>query len=447
MPAVFWAGAITPVPSTFVTPDTLSIPGYHNTSYIREWSPSESARAPSVSNENGIFSYAVGSQMHAELLHTAAMSSTTDGRQRPHKKHDLSQFTYVGRSYGVGASVGLGDKTIQNEWSHSYDYHETGLFTSVKCGYNARSDYQIRSTNNSAIYRASGKLQRNDDTAPEDSIHLGLSSDSIVAIGVPPTPQDFRRILGLTAGKDYAYLNTLQCAFTFEPTLFHASVNIREKTIAVAPLYPIRQFYPDSANLTYTLLRQFAIIANLQTSTRVSALGEALSQSITNYVQNSRAHGNTHPAYSFKAATLSGVETAFAAMADDMLVAYAGAQMYIQKDSKEVSISVTRTAFRFGDDMYIYLVFGVNLFVVLCVFAEWVRTKNWKDLPELNHLDTGAMIIAMAGKHDAEDVDVSKGSSANLGALQIRLAPGGTISLERCEEPHSPQKDVDIEAS
>ncbi|KAH7091543.1 hypothetical protein FB567DRAFT_276885 [Paraphoma chrysanthemicola] len=446
MPAAFWAGVITPVPSTFVTSDMLLIPGYHNTSYIREWPSSALAQPPLVSNEYGIFSYSVGSQMHAKLLYTAASSSTTDGRQRPHKKHDLSQFTYVGRSYGVGGSVGLEDKTVQNEWSHSYDYHETGLLTSVKCGYNARSNYQIRSTNNSAIYRTSGKLQRNDDTAPEDSIHLGLSSDSMVAIGVPPTPQDFRRILGFAAGKNYAYLNTLQCSFAFEPTLFHASVNLREKIITVAPLYPIRQFYPDSTNLTYTLLRQFAIIANLQTSTRVSALGEALSQSITNYVQNSRAHGNTHPAYSFKSATLSGVETALAAMADDMLVAYAGAQMYIQKDRKEVSITVTRTAFRFGEDMYIYIVCGVNLFVVCCVVVECVRTKNWKDLPELDYADTGAMIVASARTYD-EDDDILKGRAADMGALQIRLAPGGRVLLERREEVQSLQEDVDIDAS
>lgn len=52
-------------------------------------------------------------------------------------------------------------------------------------------------------------------------------------------------------------------------------------------------------------------------------------------------------------------------MIDDLLVSYASAQLMIANDSKTVGASVTIAAVRFGQPVYIYLVFGFNLLLVL----------------------------------------------------------------------------------
>ncbi|KAF2029179.1 hypothetical protein EK21DRAFT_13746, partial [Setomelanomma holmii] len=396
MPVAIWVGAVTPIASAVISADTLSIPAYYNASQIRDWRIEGDEQPSIVSNEHGLFSYSVGIHMQASLMNSASSSSTTDGQTRRHRKYDTSRFEYIGRSYGVGATVGVEDKHLQNEWSQGYDYHETNFYTTVKCAYNASSDYQLHSTNDSTIYMASGNLPNSGNHGPEESAYLGLGPDAIVGIGVTGNDEDSRRILAFAAGKNYAYLNNIQCTFTFNPTLFRVVVDLRDNSVTVTPLYPIREFFLGAANLTHSLVRQFSIIAKLQTSLHVSALGNAFNQSITDYVQNSRAHGNRRPAYSFDAATLPGVETALLAMADDMLVAYSGAQMYIQQDSKQVSVTVSQTAYRIGAKTYIYLIGITNAIVILCFLAECIRTRNWKDLPALGYLDPAAMLVASA---------------------------------------------------
>ncbi|WP_206759296.1 hypothetical protein, partial [Acinetobacter baumannii] len=110
--------------------------------------------------------------------------------------------------------------------------------------------------------------------------------DSIVSIGVGRNPEDPRRMLAIAAGKHYSNLNTTQCTFTFEPLLFKIDVGIRNRTVAVTPLHPVSEFYPGSANLTHTLMRQFELISNVQTTLYVSILGNAFNRSINDYIYN-----------------------------------------------------------------------------------------------------------------------------------------------------------------
>ena len=61
-----------------------------------------------------------------------------------HTKFDNTKFRYVGRSYGVGSSVGL----VDTEWTDhdvnlGYSYQEQGYTSSAECIYNESSRWEI----------------------------------------------------------------------------------------------------------------------------------------------------------------------------------------------------------------------------------------------------------------------------------------------------------------
>ena len=93
------------------------IPSYTNTSLIQEY-PSEFPnpnQVTEVRNSKGVFTYRVGITMEGALLSSASSATTVDGSPRKHVKLDNSGFTYIGRSYGVGAPAGLTDSHILND--------------------------------------------------------------------------------------------------------------------------------------------------------------------------------------------------------------------------------------------------------------------------------------------------------------------------------------------
>ncbi|KAH8719497.1 hypothetical protein GQ44DRAFT_623364 [Phaeosphaeriaceae sp. PMI808] len=441
VPASIWTGALTPVVTHASTQRTLSIPAYRNTSFIREWPVEIDAQRPLISNEHGVFSYSVGLHLQARLMTSASSAMTVDGKPRQRSKLDQSQFTYSGRFYGIGISAGLEDRHLKDEKSEGYSFHESGFYTTVSCIHNTTTDFKLLNTNDTNAFRAYGMLPNSGNKGPEDLPYIGHTPDAIVAIGVGRNSEDPRRILAIAAGKYYSNLNTAQCSFKFDPTRFRVDVDLVNRAVTITPLYPIGEIFPSSANFTHTLMRQYALLSSSQSTAYMSTLGNAFNQNINNYVSNSRSHGNNRPAFSFEAATLPGLEHAFTAMADDMLLAYAGAQMYIQRDTKLVSITVTRSAFRIGKDIYIYIICAINVLLVLFSVEECIRTRAWKDMPGLDYLDPGALIIAsvagVRGMTDGKPVP----RFDNYDHVEVKLCEDGSISLQEREKAIPDEED------
>ena len=155
LPAALWAGALTPVDATNVVRDTYTTisPAYTAASHkywIADWYGYNGTK---VRNHLGTFSYAPPLHRYGYLHSDGAAASSLDGSPQSHLKNDRSNFTYVGRSYGVGSLVGLEEKTDLRlaKGVQGYSYHEMGYLGSVNCTYNASSLFDLVQITNSTL--------------------------------------------------------------------------------------------------------------------------------------------------------------------------------------------------------------------------------------------------------------------------------------------------------
>jgi hypothetical protein len=426
-PSAIWAGALTPVATTINSETTIALPAYTNATNIKEWPSEIGQQGPIVRSPKGLFSFSPGIQMQGNLLASASSATTVDGSVRQHIKLDNSQFIYIGRSFGVGSSVGLlDDSGLMSDYAVGYTYQEVGYETSVSCIYNLSAEFAIHEGPRSTLWVAEGLLPNSGIGEPEESTYFGHGSSAIVAIGVGRNATNPRRMLGIAAGESYDNLDRTQCSMDFVPTLFNVSVAISGRNITVNPVQRVHEF-KDGGNLTQTLMRQFELISNDQTNLYVSLVGNSFNDSISNYMI---AH-NGSSELSLRQATLSGLENALTAMLDDMLVAYASAQVMIQKDTTTTEVMLKSGALRVGEYKYIFAIFVINTIIVLLLAVEAARTRLWADMPPLDYMDPAALMIASTN-HGDEDIEPRNKSPGSPRAV---LLYGSNVVLDWHKPP------------
>lgn len=390
VPAALWAGSMTPSVSRTVDSGMLLIPSYEDVSMIKEYPMMIGSSGPSLRTQKGFFTYSVGQQQSSQLLASAAQASSLGGGPHVHRKLDNTQFSYRGRSYGVGASIGLMDQGIRsNSQVAGYIYQEEGYLANVTCTYNATSNFTLSGPVNEWIYAASGNLPDSEE-GPEYSNYIGHDGKAIVAMGVAYSDRSPRRYLAIAAGSAYSFLNTTQCEFDFTPTLFNVTVDVGNLNITVKPVRTMPDFNPQR-NVTRTVMRQFELMSNDMTNLYVSLLGEAFNSSIAAYKMSETFNNRT---FTQEEATLAGLTNSMVAMADDMLVAYASAQLMVGRMFTQQPAKVYVYALQFGQPSYIYAIFTLNLVIILAVVFEAVRTAAWSALGRFNYLDPRDLIIA-----------------------------------------------------
>jgi len=391
VPAALWAGSMSPSVSRTIGSGMLLIPSYEDVSMIREYPMMIGAAGPSIRTRRGFFTYSVGQQQSGPLMGSAAgASSIGRGQEHLHRKLDNTQFSYRGRSYGVGASVGLMDQGISSDTQIAgYQYQEPGYLANVTCMYNTSSDFRLSGPYNEWIYAASGNLP-DSVGGGEYSNYVGHDGKAIVAIGVANSEESPRRYLAIAAGEAYAFLNNTQCEFDFIPMLFNVTVDMGMLNITVRPSTMLRDFNPQR-NITRTVVRQFELMSNDMTNLYVSLIGESFNSSIAAYKM--RASALREP-FTDEEATLAGLTNSITAMADDMLVAYASAQLMVGRMFTPQPARVYVYALQFGQPGYIYAIFTLNLVIICAVLAEAVRTYGWASLGGFNYLDPRDLIIA-----------------------------------------------------
>lgn len=436
IPGAIWTGSLTPVVTSIRHETAVRIPQYYNMSLLKEW-PTEVAKSgPSLRNEKGFFTYSIGILYGNLLIQSLATATTTDGSSRHHLKYDNSGFMYIGRSFGVGSSVGLVDDTIlQNPLAQSYQYQENGYATQVSCDYNtSNSFFHITPVAvEEMLYSAEGYLP--DSTGPEYSVYVGHGTDAIVAFGIAVRPVTMgpTRYLGIGAGISYMNLNAIQCKLDFSPSTFNVTVDISGKNITTTRLMvtadnmTVPASAPDidsSGNLTHVAARQIELYSNDLTNIYQSVAGNALNLSISDFrtfMQRNSANNSDTPSPDSTAITRTGIQNAIAAMLDDILVGYASAQLMIADDWAEASATVSLEAVRFGKSVYIYLIFRINTFVLLLIAEEAIRTKWWRDLSAFDYTDLAHLAIAS-----------SRGGTEVANAMEREVDMAGkTGSLEK----------------
>jgi hypothetical protein len=387
-PSALWAGAITLVSVSVPKEGIISVPSFANANLLHEYGDRRGASVPSLRSTRGFFTYNVGEGLLGSLLSSASLATTVDGSIRQYPKLDNTAFTYLGRSYGIGASIGLlDDEILGNPLATQYRFQEGGYNAQVACIYNSSSNYLIEQVSTSD-YAVTGKLPNSNRLEYYD--YFGYGPGPLVSIATSST-QTLGRILAIAAGSDYAFLNTTQCSINFQPTLFNVTVGIIGRNITVIPVSTAVEDIDPSGNLSYTTMRQFDYISSEQTGLYTSLVGISFNDSIGDY-NMSRAFLGLAPVTEAEA-TLRGLENSVTAMTDDMLGAYAAAQIMVAKSTSGTVGSIQILTLRFGQNVFIHAIAVVNGLIVCVVVVVGCWTRGWKGLVAFDYMNSGALIM------------------------------------------------------
>ncbi|UZP42787.1 hypothetical protein NXS19_010603 [Fusarium pseudograminearum] len=400
--SAIWAAAMTPVETFEYIEGTVQIPSWDNLTHIKEYPSEVGSVGPTKHTALGKFTYSVGIQMLGSLLASAASASPIHNSTRNHEKLDQTGYSYVGRSYGVGSSPGLGEVHFQT--GHSvlgWQYQEVGYRAKVNCIYNASSDFKLYQEDAVIRWAAHGELPDSDD-GYEHSTYVGFGDGNA-------------------------------CEVDFEPTLFNVTVSSRGKNITVVPTNDTRVRDMDPTRwIKGTVLRQFELIANDETNLYVSTVGTAFNASITDHRLRLETN-NTLTSRTSANVTLEGVENAITAMVDDMLVAYASAQFMVGEFKDEVKGSIRVTAIIIGEKKFAIAAFSLNMAIIALFLIEAIRTRGWKDITEFDPSDIRHVMIA-ASEGGANLAQVGFSNREKLGKISVRVGETGagrfTLSVD-----------------
>jgi hypothetical protein len=160
-PAAVWAGALTPVSSNYFVSSTgnATVPVVAYTNRTRSDWEAQWYGATTVQTDKGIFTYGAVRTRFGFFTNDGSTASSIQGGLANMKKADNTNYTYHGRSYGVGASVGILDSHLfDHRQTVRYTFFESGYQTLWTCRYNqtSKSRLELATTQPVNIYVAQG---------------------------------------------------------------------------------------------------------------------------------------------------------------------------------------------------------------------------------------------------------------------------------------------------
>ncbi|MCJ1362851.1 hypothetical protein MMC16_001957 [Acarospora aff. strigata] len=424
VPPALWAGALTPVVTLVAVTSSVDIPVYNfdpsNVYWNRTWDPF--ANASITRNSKGSFSYLPGSALSGVILN-AAGSATLNSSVGTHAKHDNSRYTYVGRSFGVGSSAGLVDPHYKESSNiRHYTYFEDGYLSNVSCIHNSSSRWDIAKAYKSDdltfpdMYIARGALPNSvynvasKTWGAEAYFTIGLRDDSkiVALIGLSANRRNF---LAVTTGQkhgNYSIFADTQCEIFFVPTKFSVSVDTNNHEIAIGNVSHASDVDPTSAKfgpglgvIPQYMMRMVTLLSMINTNVYTSVLGDVFLSSIANLAVSSNR------SVSDPDVVLAGMTRSIESMVDDVLLAYASAQLMIAgtdnptASRKATDATLEIPAVRIGQNSYIYGIAAIN-FILLAIFVlETLRTRGWHDLPAFDYQDLKTLVVGSSMGSDS----------------------------------------------
>ena len=185
VPSALWTGALTPLASTKQVHTAVAIPAYDPDYGHRYWNRTYIGKTIyntfTSDTGKGTFSYNPSSRLAGSIVDVAAFATVTKVSDRMHTKLDTSRYSYRGRSYGVGSSIGLVDLARQDPQSiRQYTFLEAGYKATASCTRNESSQWLIRPANASCpswynIYPVSGLLPNSKPDKVENTLCLDVA--------------------------------------------------------------------------------------------------------------------------------------------------------------------------------------------------------------------------------------------------------------------------------
>lgn len=454
IPGAVWAGALTPVVTSTHSSSMLLLPQYGPASKHTWGHLTWLEREPSIHDPYGIFSYSPNFDLVGQILTQAASASNTGNASQPVRKLDNTRYTYVGRSYGVGSSVGITDQSFTPNTTRGYTYNENGYLTQVQCIVNKTSDWAIsepevrfRHTMPN-IYMVNGTLA-NGNSEQYAACGLGSSDNILALVG---SRNRKRYVFAIAAGSTYAALDKIQCTVDFTPAKFSVSVNRTERLITTELLEnrsEARDIEPTGQLKAITMRMPTSFSQQHACDLYTSLLGNTFMQNIQALANNTDreyitlADDTTNYGLnaSDTALNLRGVQDSLTSMLDDSLLAFSSAQLMISNDTYTVPVSFTRSAVRIGQSGYIYAVAAIHFAIVLLSLFELVRTRSWRGLGRFDFTDVRSLVVGAAKggtviAEEAEQIrvhhDTGNRSEASedraLGRIKVQIESFGTDS-------------------
>jgi hypothetical protein len=333
LPSFIWVGALTPIieNTTVVESSILKIPRYiERTSDL--WSDNSDRNCPDITNNHGTWSACVARIAQSTLLNRASLASlnTTGG----HAKFDNGQYSYIGRSYGVGTPAGIVDENLAQRHGSaellSYSYTEPGYVSFVECMHNATSDWHLDKIQPGKpgngipdIYYALGHFP----AAPPDKVDffsVVSNDEKDLAVMGAKFYAGIHMVL-IASAENYSVLNGTQCEILFQPAEFRVVVNTVKKQVSVFPIHGSNSVsnetrFDPTGGLAKTVTNQINLLAMITTSLYTSIVGDALVANIAFATSNSNASTSDPSADALRATADS-----LSAMVDALLV-YVGSR-------------------------------------------------------------------------------------------------------------------------
>ncbi len=413
VPGALWTGALTPiVVSTELLRGTIDAPHFTAAS-AHFWNSEFVTRQPNMSlwnlvdncqqvqDQRGFIPSCPVPALQPLLLLSASSATTIDSSPRLHAKLDNSQWTYIGRSYGVGASVALtapafSAKSAANG-TNLYQYLENGYLSDVTCIKNSTSAFaiQIEETgigfDELSIYHVMGPLPNEPAGVHEYFPMVNFSDDYSELLAWAARSINGWNSIAIASGKhNYTDLNKTQCDVTFAPTTFNVSVDTTAKTITVTISKPSATDIEPTGNLTTNVINSLNLLSRMSGTLYQPVLGNALSLNTASMAHRLSLHNSS----SNEDAITLGVADSVTAIVDDVLVAYGASQLVNANDTEPQAAIGYIKAVQIGTHVYIKSIFALNVFIIFGVLFEAIRTRCWANLMKFNPLDIKSIIIS-----------------------------------------------------
>ncbi|PVH98201.1 hypothetical protein DM02DRAFT_682685 [Periconia macrospinosa] len=358
VPAAVWSGAITPnvVPRNTTVPFSVPAIGTVNSS---------------LENPLKVASFH-NCLSRLSLLGSAALSSSVSsipGRKNEKAtvctKLDRSGYSFIGRGYGTGGSVGLVQLPgVQTPLA--YSFVEASLEAKVECAVNKTSEFRlnfIKDYDGVELYVDVGN-----GTLPEGLNACDKGNATLCGYG-------------------FGELHQVQCRLGFTAREFRVEVDNTGRTISVFPQKHID--WPSYANALLTeLAAEHSYMSALDSAFGGSQLGHAIRSNID------ILHAYRNQTTFNETTMLNAIEDFIADVMDNSLLSFSQSRYFGRKEQRIVEADVVRNVVVYGEKRFIYATIVLHFVVLSICVIEAVRTRFWNGLRNLDLLDMASVAVA-----------------------------------------------------
>jgi hypothetical protein len=442
-PGAIWAGALTPVDNdTLEVSATLSVPAFSMSSASYWNSEFEHKASDEIANRvdtcqlvhdvRGFIPSCPVPALQGQLLLSASTATTNNkSNTRLHSKLDNSQWSYYGRSFGAGASVGLASPQSRDTAvsALAYAFNETGYNAAVTCFKNETSQLEFKYDNNSPsdfpVYRFTGPLSIVPQNVTDDFPVTTWYGNYERLLAWKARSYNGQNLISIASGKyNYTQFHHIECKVSFTPTVFEVAVNMSSMRITVKPTQLKAVDIEPNGNLSANVIQTINLLSRMSNSYYISIRGDTLQLNYLNMKQRTNKDDED--------TITSAVAESFTAIIDDVLVAYGASQIVLAKDQTSIPAQVSQRAVRIGSPVYIYITFSLNSLMLLAVLIEASRLRLWHGLLAFDYANIKCAILAASagGTSLAEQVSAWNrkeevdwdGGSTNAAFSHVRVS-------------------------